>query len=63
MKDSAQWVLIPKITELTGYSANAIRAKIKRGIWLHEKHWRKAPDHRIVLNVQAINQWLGGLND
>lgn len=59
---TAQWVLITKVTEATGYTANAIRAKIKRGIWEYGKHWRKAPDNRIVLNLEAINAWLGGGN-
>lgn len=58
----SQWVLIRKACELTGYSEDAVRAKIKRGVWLHEKHWRKAPDNRIVLNVQAINAWMGGFH-
>lgn len=62
MSETAKWVLVSRITELTGYTADAIRAKIKRGIWLNEKHWRKAPDNRIVLNVEAINSWMGGLN-
>lgn len=62
MRDIAKWVLIPKVTESTGYTADAIRAKIKRGIWQYEKHWRRAPDNRIVLNLDAINQWMGGLH-
>jgi len=62
MSDTTKWVLVCRITELTGYTADAVRAKIKRGIWLREKHWRKAPDNRIVLNVDAINSWMGGLH-
>lgn len=62
MNKSTEWVLVSKVTELTGYTADAVRAKIKRGIWLREKHWRKAPDNRIVLNVAAINAWMGGVH-
>lgn len=62
MSEPTNWVLISRITDLTGYTGDAIRAKIKRGIWLHEKHWRKAPDNRIVLNVDAIQRWMGGIN-
>lgn len=54
------WVLIKKLVELTGYSDDAIRAKIKRGVWLKEVHWRKAPDGRIFFNLLAIQQWLEG---
>lgn len=54
------WVLIKKLVELTGYTDDAIRAKIKRGVWLKEVHWRKAPDGRIVFNILAIQQWIEG---
>jgi hypothetical protein len=54
------WVLIKKLVELTGYTDDAIRAKIKRGVWLKEVHWRKAPDGRILFNLMAIKQWIEG---
>jgi hypothetical protein len=54
------WVLIKKLIDLTGYTDDAIRAKIKRGIWLKEVHWRKAPDGRIMFNLLAIQQWIEG---
>lgn len=52
------WVLIKKITELIGYTDDAIRAKIARGIWLEGKHWRKAPDGRLMFNLEAIQKWI-----
>ena len=54
------WVLIKKLNELTGYTEDAIRTKIKRGVWLKEVHWRKAPDGRIVFNFMAIQLWMQG---
>lgn len=54
------WVLINKLIENIGYSDDAIRAKIKRGVWREDIHWRKAPDGRIVFNILAIRQWLEG---
>jgi len=61
MKDAhPTWVLVHKLTELTGYSDDAIRAKLRRGDWQYDVHWRKAPDNRIVLNVAAIQNWMGG---
>lgn len=56
----ANWVLISKVTEQTGYTDDAIRAKKKRGEWIEGKHWRKAPDNRVVFNLIAINSWMGG---
>jgi hypothetical protein len=54
------WVLIKKLIELTGYTDDAIRAKIKRGVWLSDIHWKKAPDGRIVFNLLAIKEWIEG---
>ena len=55
-----KWVVIKKLSELTGYTENAIRAKIKKGIWLCDKHWRKAPDGRILFNLREIESWVEG---
>jgi len=55
-----KWVLIKIITDTIGYSDDAIRAKIKKGVWLNGIHWRKAPDGRIVFNLEAIQKWIEG---
>jgi hypothetical protein len=60
--ESYGWVLISKLVELTGYSDDAIRAKKKRGDWREGKHWRKAPDNRVVFHVPTIQLWMGGNN-
>lgn len=61
MKDvQPTWVLVHKLCELTGYSDDAVRAKMRRGEWQRDVHWRKAPDNRIVLNAAAIQRWMGG---
>ena len=54
------WVLIKRVVEDTGYSDQAIRAKIKRGIWLQDLIWKKAPDNRIVFNLEEIQKWMSG---
>lgn len=55
-----EWVLIGRLAELTGYSDNAIRAKLQRGHWREGRHWRRAPDNRLVFNLPAIEGWMGG---
>ncbi|MDY6994878.1 MAG: excisionase [Pseudomonadota bacterium] len=52
------WVTVKKLVELSGYTENAIRAKTKKGVWLKDKHWRKAPDGRIVFNLKEIQAWM-----
>lgn len=53
-----KWVLIAKVIELIGYSDDAIRAKIKKGVWLQNTHWKKAPDGRLFFNLEAIQKWI-----
>ena len=53
-------VLIKKVVEATGYTEQAIRAKMKRGVWLEGKIWNKAPDKRIVFNLEEIQLWMSG---
>lgn len=53
-------VLIKKVVEATGYTEQAIRAKIKRGVWLEDKIWNRAPDNRIVFYLEEIQSWMSG---
>lgn len=56
------WVLINRVVEYTGYSDDAIRAKQRRGDWKEGIHWRKGPDNRLVFNLIAIQNWMGGFD-
>lgn len=53
-----RWITINKLSELSGYTKDAIRAKIKKGVWLSNEHWKKAPDGRILMNPKAIETWI-----
>jgi hypothetical protein len=53
-----KWVLITKVIELIGYTDDAIRAKIKKGVWLQGIHWKKAPDGRLFFNLPEIQKWI-----
>lgn len=54
------WVLIKKVEQQTGYTDQAIRAKIKKGVWPQGRIWKKAPDNRIVFNLPEIQSWMAG---
>ena len=56
------WITIRKLSDLSGYSEDAIRAKIKKGVWLLGQHCIKAPDGRILFNPQKYNEWAQGDN-
>lgn len=53
-----QWILIPVFASLTGYSEKAVRRKIEDGVWLESKHFKKAPDGRITMDLQEYYKWV-----
>lgn len=53
-----KYVTIPKFCELSGYTPDAVRSKIKRGDWLEGIIWKKAPDSRNLINTEAFEQWV-----
>lgn len=57
-KLAIRFATIKKFSELTGYSEDAVRSKIKRGDWLRDHMFRKAPDGRILMDVEAFNDWV-----
>jgi len=52
------WVTIKKFSQLCGYSEDAIRAKIKKGQWMIDQHFRKAPDGRILIDIKEVEKWI-----
>jgi len=54
-----KYVLINKLCADTGYSPNAVRAKIKRGIWRDGVHFIKRQG-RVHFNLKAIEAWVEG---
>lgn len=53
-------VTIPKASAETGYTEDAIRSKIKRGEWLEGFVWIKAPDGRILIDLEGYERWATG---
>lgn len=58
MQNASRWVLIKRLAELTGYSEDAVRHKVKNGTWLKGRIWRKAPDGRIFVNLDEFERWV-----
>lgn len=55
---NARFVTIKKCSELTGYSEMAIRSKISDGVWLERNVWVKAPDGRVLINMDGYEAWV-----
>lgn len=53
-----EWLLIPAFANMTGYTEKAVRRKIEDGVWLEGKHYKKAPDGRITMNLQEYYKWV-----
>jgi hypothetical protein len=54
------FVTTEKLSEMTGYTKEAIRMKVKTGVWIKQKHYLKAPDGRLIFIVEMIYQWMRG---
>lgn len=53
-----RFVTIEKFEELTGYTPDATRSKIKRGDWLEGVLYIKAPDGRILMDIEGYEWWV-----
>jgi hypothetical protein len=57
---NVKYVLLPVFCAITGYTDKAVRRKIEDGIWRQGKHYRKAPDGHITMDLQAYYKWVEG---
>jgi hypothetical protein len=55
-----RYVTIPKFSTDSGYTEDAIRTKIKNGVWLEGQVWMKAPDGRILIIIEGYERWAEG---
>jgi hypothetical protein len=53
-----EWVLLPVFCSVTGYTEKAVYCKIADGVWIRGKHYVKAPDGRITMNLQEYYKWV-----
>ena len=56
----ATWVKPVLLPYLFGITTGAADKKRQRGVWLEEKHYRKAPDDTIFYNWRQIEKWCAG---
>ena len=54
----ARYVLLPLANAITGYTVKAMERKIERGDWAEGKVWRRAPDGRILIDIQGYQRWV-----
>ena len=49
---------IRSFSEGSGYSEKAVREKIFKGVWQQGREYRRAPDGRIMIDVQGVEKWV-----
>jgi hypothetical protein len=51
------YVKLSLFESLTGYSPDAVHAKIRKGIWRDGVHFRRAEDGNILMDLRAYHAW------
>lgn len=54
-----EWITVKKLSEITGETIEAIRAKIKKGKLREGYHWVNR-ERRIFINTVRYNEWISG---
>lgn len=54
----AEYVLIDKASELTGYTVRAIEQKIDSGVWREGEVWTRGPDGRRFVIMSGYHKWV-----
>ena len=55
-----KYITIAKFALASGYTEKAIRRKIEEGVWLENRHYRRAPDGHVLIDVEGVQQWVEG---
>lgn len=55
-----RYVLIPKFCAESGYTEKAVRRKIEEGAWVEGRQYRRAPDGRLMIDVEGVEKWVEG---
>jgi len=57
----SKYVTIQKFSDISGYTKRAVEAKINKGIWAEGVQYRKAPDSRILVDLEMFDKWVEAL--
>lgn len=55
-----RYVRTKRFAEITGYSEAAVRGKIAEGVWIEGRHYRRAPDGHILVDLREYERWVEG---
>lgn len=58
MKHAVRYVLLQAFEELTGYTVKSVERKIETGAWREGREYRRAPDGRILVDLEGYERWV-----
>lgn len=53
-----EYKTIRQFASESGYTQEAIRTKISRGVFRENEVWVRGPDNRVLISIQGFNQWV-----
>ncbi|WP_426234339.1 excisionase [Pseudomonas sp. TWP3-2] len=53
-----RYLTVRKFASESGYTEAAVRSKIADGTWRKDYVWRKAPDGRVLIDVDGYEVWV-----
>jgi hypothetical protein len=48
------------VSERSGWTEDAVRAKLKKGVWTERAVWRRAPDGSVIISLAGYLSWVMG---
>ena len=58
MNHVLRYVTITRFCGLSGYTKEAVKSKRRDGVWLEGCAWIKAPDSRILIDLEDYEAWV-----
>ena len=58
MSGPVRYKTVEQFSRESGYTPDAIRTKIRDGIWPKHAVWKKAPDGRVLIDVEGYYSWV-----
>ena len=53
-----EYKTIGQFASESGYSEEAIRTKISRGVFREDEVWVRSPDSRVLISIEGFNLWV-----
>lgn len=57
---TTRFVTLARFAELSGYSEKAVSRKIEDGVWLEGHEYVRAPDGRLLIDMEGFERWAEG---